>query len=444
MAGDHTTDGILGAAARAEQLRRRRTSTRRLLRVVPVVCGGLLVAAALVRLTHAPTTVFWVVLAAAVSGVAVLAMIGARAPGVSDAAASQLDTDAGLAGELRSAHWFASNQITNAWTAFHLERAAGHVDAVSGRSVYPPVKAARALAGSAVLALGAIAVVLTSAWPSAKTVVNVDTRTAPAATAAAGLPADLQKQIDELIKAVQNGAMPMDAARAKVAELRDALSNIDPKTQAALAKAAADQMKNAAKDGSAAKPDPAAASLADRAEKAANTPFLPQDMKWSMEDLAAKLKYSGLPKERGESEEGQQSKAPNAPGQKSDGDPKAGDAGVQMTRTTASDAQSSQMMATTMSPMGSERGQNGVPEKKGQLGAPLDLTGLRKETVEADSDSAGANVLAEMRKKSEQSHSTLGFSHVAPLAAYDKSHAAAPPQPADAIRPLLRRYFIRK
>ena len=53
-------------------------------------------------------------------------------------------------------------------------------------------------------------------------------------------------------------------------------------------------------------------------------------------------------------------------------------------------------------------------------------------------------MLAEMRKKSEKANSTLGFSRVAPLAAYDKSHAAPPPPPSDAVRALLKQYFIRK
>jgi len=241
---------------------------------------------------------------------------------------------------------------------------------------------------------------------------------------------------------VQSGAIPLDAARAKLADLRNALANLDPKTQAAMAKAAADQMKNGGKDGG--KEDPSAKSLADRAEKAAQLPTLPQDMKWSMEDLASKLKYAGTPQEKNEGESGQEAKAPNSNQQNQQGEAKPGDTAMQMTRTTATDAQSSQMMASTMSPMASERGE-GADKNKGKAGEPLDLKGaLRKETIEADADTQGTNVLAELRKKSEQQHSALGFSRVAPLAAYDKSHAVPPPPPSDAVRPLLKQYFIRK
>jgi hypothetical protein len=439
MTEDRSTNGILAAAAEGAHLRRRRMVTRLLLRVIPFVAAALLVTAVVVRFFHLPLSVFWMALAGAIAGTVAFAWIAGRVPALGDAAARQVDDDAGLGGELRSAHWFASNPVSNAWTSFHLERATDRVSSVSWPAVYPPVKAARTWAGSALLALSAIAVVLTSAWPAAKGMTAPGATTAKAGAAAdAGIPTDLQQQIDELIKAVQTGALPMDDARAKVAELRDKLANLDPKTRADMAKAAAELAKKA---GDA---DAKADSLADRAAKAAAKPSLPQDMKWSMEDLASKLKNAGRPKEKADGEESEQQSEGSKSDQKAEaGDVKAGDAGVQMSRSTAADAQSSQMMASTMSPMGSERGQNA--DKKGQMGTALDLKAqLRKETIEADEDTEGSNVLAEMRKKSEQQDSALGFSRIAPLAAYDKSHAAPPPPPSAAVRPLLKNYFIRK
>jgi hypothetical protein len=164
-----------------------------------------------------------------------------------------------------------------------------------------------------------------------------------------------------------------------------------------------------------------------------------------MEDLAEKLKSAGKPKELNEGEQSQAEKSASTGGDKSDssGQKDGSEAGVQVSRSTAADAQSSQMMASTMAPMGGQRDPN-AESKKGPAGQPLDLNALRKETIEADTDTEGANVLAEMRKKSEQQHSTLGFSRVAPLAAYDKSHATAPPRPSDSVRPLVKQYFIRK
>lgn len=449
------SDGMLIAVERAESLRRRRVLTRRLLRVIPIVAGGLLVAAALIRLTHAPVTLFWALLGITVVGVAIFAWINGRVPPVNDTAAAQLDDDAQLHGELRSAHWFASQPGVAApadiaaWTAFHLQGAAERVQAVSWPSVYPPVQVARTWVASTVMVLAAIGVILTSAWSSARAADGGRTAGGAAANATGpALPADLQKQIDELINAVQRGTMPMDVARAKASELREALAKLDPKMQDALAKAAqASQKAGDAKAGQ--KSDDAeAAALAARAEKAATEADLPQDMKWSMEDLAAKLaKASQRPSGTGEKEKASASdskdgKPANAeqakPGEMPD------DASMQMTRTTAADAQSSQMMASSAAPMGANaRGEIKPGDQKGTA-APLNLAALKKETVQADADSQGSNVLAEMRRKSEQSHSKMQFSRVAPLATYDKNHAAAPPPPPDTLRALVRQYFIRR
>jgi hypothetical protein len=117
-----------------------------------------------------------------------------------------------------------------------------------------------------------------------------------------------------------------------------------------------------------------------------------------------------------------------------------------MVRMTTAEAQTDPMMASQASSMaGDPQGGGGQAARKTGASAPLDLSGaLRKAAVEAAADSEGANVLAEMRRKSEQSRSTLAFSHVAPLAAYDPSRATAPPPPPDALRPLVQQYFIRR
>jgi hypothetical protein len=256
------------------------------------------------------------------------------------------------------------------------------------------------------------------------------------------LSAELQKQLNDLIAAVQRGDMPIEAARAKVAEMRDALAKLDQKTQQAMAKAALDQAQKSG-NGESAATDPDAAALAKKAEEAAKKEDLPADVKWSMQDLAAKLAKAA--QQAGEPGEKSQQKADHSA---SDQDPSAKqdvqDSSMSVTRAAANSTDSTQMMTTAASPMGGEKGQNGENGNKKGVGDPLDLAALRKETIEADKDSLGTNVLSELRRKSEQSHSTLAFTRVAPLAAYDKSHATAPPPPPDALRPLLRQYFIRK
>src|SRR5690348_5102686 len=134
MSGEGINDGLLTIVQRAEQLRRRRLATRALLRVMPFAAGALLVTAALVRLTHASLSLFWAAAGVAILLLAAVVLIKGRRMAVTDAAATRLDADAALEGELRSAHWFASHPAppeSSAWTDFHLERASRRVDSVS-------------------------------------------------------------------------------------------------------------------------------------------------------------------------------------------------------------------------------------------------------------------------------------------------------------------------
>jgi hypothetical protein len=454
MAGSPVSDSILQAAARAEQFRRRRDLVRHLARVIPAAAGVVLIAAAIVRFSQAPISVFWVVAGMAFAGVAVFAAIQARVPAVTDAAAAKLDDDASLQGELRSAHWFASqpepapaerkDAELHAWTDHHLNRAAERTEAVSWPAVYPPVKAARAWAGSTTMMLVAIALVVTDAWPSARgNAAAIDARGgAGSGKGGSAVPTDLQKEIDELLKAVQAGAMPMDLAREKVSAMRDKLAELDPKLQAALAKAAKDQAKNA-------KGDAAAQDLAARAEQAAASADLPQDMKWSLEDLAAKLAAAGRKPTQsgkptgpdGESDTNKPSAEAAAAGQQGQ---QGQQAGAQNTLATAANQQSTQMMVTTAAASEATAKGEQADAEKSKAGQALDLKALRKETIQADEDTNGENVLAEMRRKSEKGKSTLSFTRVPPLANYDPSRATAPPATPDAMRALVKQYFIRK
>ena len=69
---------------------------------------------------------------------------------------------------------------------------------------------------------------------------------------------------------------------------------------------------------------------------------------------------------------------------------------------------------------------------------------LRKETVEAAADMQGKNVDKEdIRRKTEQGKSSIGFSRVA-AGAFEAGRADAPPVVPEARRPLVQRYFVRK
>jgi len=440
-------EALLTAVAEAESLRRQRLRTRALLRVVPVVAGALLVTAALVRVLHLSLSTFWLVAGVAVIGVGIFAWLKGRVPAVTDAAAAQLDADAALGGELRSAHWFASSSESNAWTTFHLKAATERVERIAWPNVYPPVPTSRAWAGSAALALAAVALVLTSAWPRALGNATGAGSATPGSARANGGPKavsdELQKQIDDLIKAVQSGAMPMDAARAKLSDMRNAVADLDPKLKDAMANAMKGQQPS---DWNADDPDPKVNELAEKAQKAAGA-ALPQDMKWSLQDLAEKLQQANKSGQKADNQSAQSKEGAASPEKGGAGDQKAQEAGVQMTRNAGADSQSNQMMSSS-NPMDGlmkvdPKGNDGGGPKNGAF-KPLDLSALKKETIQADTDSQGSNVLADLRRKSEKARATIAFTRVAPLTTYDKSHAAAPPPPPDSLRSLVRQYFIRR
>lgn len=437
-------EDILTAAAHAERLRRRRLRTRWLVRVLPPSAGALVVVAALVRTLGWPIADFWIALVALALAMAVGAWITGRPAEVDDAAASALDADAKLGGELRSAHWFASRTDGDAWSAFHLSQAATRLDGVEWAAVYPPPATARAWAASLALVLVSIAVVSMSAWPGSRRAGGPggagDGGTIEAgATTGSALPADVQKEIDELIKAIQNGSIALQDARAKLNALRDQVANLDPKKQQELA----DAMKaSQVSDFNADDPDPAIEELAKKVAEAAKEGELPQDLKWSLQDLAAKLNQAARPDAPAEKTRSGESQQMTGNGQPPDG----AQTSMQMTKSAGADAQSTQVL-TTNAPMSA-----GNAEARGQQQAEnvaravdgVTVAGLKRETIEANEDSQGENILTEARRKSEQSRSKMGFSHVAPLATYDKSRAVAPPAPPDALLPLIRQYFIRR
>ena len=84
-------------------------------------------------------------------------------------------------------------------------------------------------------------------------------------------------------------------------------------------------------------------------------------------------------------------------------------------------------------------------QKTGQADVKSIAEALRRELVEAAADARGENVpIEDIRRKTEQGKSTLGFSRVVPLATFDHSRTTAPPAVPVARHPLLYNYFIRK
>ena len=94
--------------AAGDRRRRQRAVARTLSRVVPIAAVAVLLAGVMgsaLGWSLGVTATVWIALAA---GVSIWAVLRTRLRPTTDAIALAVDEDAGLAGELRSAHWFSS------------------------------------------------------------------------------------------------------------------------------------------------------------------------------------------------------------------------------------------------------------------------------------------------------------------------------------------------
>ena len=197
----------------ADRQRRSRDGLQWLARLAPIAAGLVLVTAAVGRLAGWPargTVALFIVLAAALTA---YFLVQRRSRATTDALAAQIDTDAGLGGELRSAHWFESREANDEWAEYHLDRARERLSAVSWTDLYPRVRAGRAWVLTS--ALTAIAIALTITLPRTQETGLDPQLAAEIAAVADQLPPDLQKRLDELLSAVKAGEP--GAAQRKVA-----------------------------------------------------------------------------------------------------------------------------------------------------------------------------------------------------------------------------------
>ena len=391
----------------------------------------------------------WIAVAALAAGViAAAGYFGfqRRLRPTSDRIANDVDADAGLAGELRSAHWFEAQASQDDWSAFHLAQATSRAQDVNWASLYPRVKSARAWIATALLAAGVVAFA-----------VRIPARTPPASTSTdlfaegqpgAALPEELQARLAALLAQLDQSRMQKDdkAVAASLADIKDLLSKLDPATQKKLEELLAKRTEGLDKD----KLDLAARSAEDaRAERAENsTAGLPEDVKWALENDAQRAAQANADRTTNEKNPSASTKT----GQMGVGSPqaemeKAGAPAPSMVKDAASDP-GGKMMMSGGGPMGgdSRPGAGGnSQDAKGAAEALLMAQSLKKELVEANADALGENVDKEdLRRKTEQGKSTLGFSRVAQPSSYEPSRAAAPPPVPEARRPLLHSWFIRK
>lgn len=443
---------LRAAVADIDRRRRSRLVWTRVASIAPWAAGAALTLALAARWFGWSVGIPAVVLVVIVVGLAAFAWWGSRVMPVSDAVAATIDDDAKLAGELHSAHWFAGRPLPtpdaegNSWPAFHLDRASAHLRAIDWAALYPPIKAGRQWMTSG--ALVAVAVVALVVGPRSREAILASQGLTPEEIEAAMnrefLPDDIQARIDALLGQIAEGGMSDESTRLKMDELRDLLGKLgEAQKEAELAKGQAGEAGGM-------KPNDPSSDLAAKAEEAAETNGgLPEDVRWSLEDLANRLanaqpNQSETNKNNPAASEQSGEKGNAADGAETSEMQQA--SGMQMVREAASDAAEGQMMQGGGGAMGGDS-KPGSGGNQGGLGV-VDLTALaqalRQEMIQAQTDQLGENIETDLRRKTEQSEAKVSFTRVPAPTTFDRSRAALPPPVPEAHRSLLQRYFQRR
>lgn len=431
--------------AQADRQRRARIADRLLSRMAPLSAVGLLALAIVGRFAGWPRWVPLAGLGVTAVVLAVFALIQRRTLPTSDAIASAVDTDAGLRGELRSAHWFeaiAPETERDAWAVYHMGRATDRAARVDWPALYPSVKAGREWAGTAVLSLAIIG--LSIGLPARVATAPVEQASMDPALAAQ-LPPDLAKKLAALMAQLQAEEADAKTKQLTLEEMKALMAKLDP----AMQKKLAEMLEKA----SMAKPPDKTKGDADaRPERAENSAAgLPEDVRWAQEDLAQRAaqgsedRQTNAKNPSASSETGEKGMGSAQAEQQKAG--AAAESATPMVREAAADPGGKMMMGGG-GPMGGDSRPGAGGNQGAQQGAAEALLlaqALKKDTLEAHADALGENVEKDdLKKKTEQGKSSLGFTRVAETRTFDPSRAAAPPPVPEARRQLLLNYFIRK
>jgi len=425
--------------ATAARRRRARETSRLLWRVAPIVSAIGLVVAAFVRWRHAPAIIPLGLLAVSTAGWIMYACLQRYRVRVSDTTASAIDDDARLGGELRSATWFAARSTDDPWAAFHLGRAAEHLESIDFDRLYPPVRARRARVATGVMV--AVALLLAATFPERPRAVAA-TRIAPSETVPRkvpsvsldGVPAELPQGLEDLLAAIENGTLPV--GNAADAALRNTLTQLqalkDPGALTALARAMAADRTRA--DNSATMKE-----LADRAKRdAAMTP--PSDIRDALEQLSKKLSdperemdSAGFEQSDEAQPQGGVDLAAALPQSSRDASAIASLGMVALSRQEASDPNA---------PPGA--GAGGASSSPNTGGTMAEISrALRHEIIEAHEDDVTGDVRTDARRQTEHGKAAATFTGGA-AGTFDATRASAPPPVPETRRAGIQTYFSRK
>jgi hypothetical protein len=448
-------EAIRKAVHAADRRRRGRDAMHRVWRAAPVLAATSLAIAAVRRWTGWPAMLPVGILLTGAAALITYVALSRRTRAISDAAASAIDSDAGLRGELRSASWFVARDTRDAWADFHLARAAERLKGIDWSELYPSVRATRARIATLVMV---IAVIASSIMLPGRS--NLAATTAAAATpgpeplkldvapdGTVMLPPELQKQLEALLAAAETGSLKNAEALMNSADLRDVLKQIaelkDPDLLAALARAmnGTDAQKPAITDMKA---------LADRAKRAAEMSEMSREMRDALEGLAEELEQQAMSTKDNSDDSDGEMVSMKGPQKGESGQSKSGSGSEELSIQFAKDGSAGggagvMMMADlddqAAGPPGAGVGGSGSNEAAASL-AKIEAA-LHEEVVEASQDNPGSDIDTDLRRKSEEGKATVGFTHGA-SGKFDQSHTTAPPPVPEARRSNVETYFIRK
>ena len=386
------------------------------------------------------------------AGLAVLlsyAYLSRRALPLSDVAASRIDRDAGMRGELRSAAWFVSTERRDEWAGFHLRTAAEHLQAIDWRDIYPPVRPTKAQAATGILVVATIAVALTMPERAGA----ASTATPDRVEAAAGrkppvtgrlLDPELQRQLEALLAMAAKGVLPPADAIANDAEMRQMLDKLAQMSEAELL----DALKRALAANPGARSFKAAENLqrlAEQARNGAEAGSLPRELQEALEKLSDEIELATAKGPAGDDADAASGAGEGQPGEGKNAGA-SDELAIQFAKAAEAGAGAGVMMMS-----GADSSQSAGAGGSGIGGAGSDQmtaamseieAALKKETVEASQDSQGKNVETETRRKTERGEATATFTGSA-SAQFDRTRASAPPPVPEARRTGVQTYFVR-
>jgi hypothetical protein len=415
--------------------------------VAAAICAGL---AAGVRWGGWPLVLPLMAGAAAVAALGLYLSLSRRDRAITDATAAGLDEAAALGGELRSASWFAARDTDSVWVEYHVARAADRLETVDWTRLYPPVRAHRAKALTAVLAIVAIVLVLPAAGRSGLHAIGTaaDTSARTRALDAANLPPELRKQLEAILQKAEASALANGGRALTEAEVRDLLARLTEsldlkktaKDQNRIADPSGKQMEMSSKD---------LQALAERAKKASEMASLSPEVRDALSDVADKLSETSEaqpagPKDPSEAQATADAKTGDAAQSSKSGDKQEGS--IQAVKDASAGGGVGVVMMSSDDPSGAQEAGLGLgggsSDRNGGGRMPDIAAALRKETIEAYKDDEGEKS-KDLRRKTEHGTASVAYAATSP-AAFDKGRAIAPPAVPENRRAAVQTYFIRK